>query len=331
MFSISSSTSSSNQNQNKKIRSYRSKDLSVFSLFNLNRNDSIHVLSILDDIDHNYTHQVNIQQFTTKYCPDYIETFMYIFEKFYLLLDNSINQPKLYEIPVNKLVDDDDDDNDDGDVNDDDTNDVNTLSLDNKKKNVNDNSEGHVNIDYDRHDIDDDNDDNESKKDDKDKQQQEQNLIDSNKIIIMKVPYNYFLCFLLTLLSIPDAQVILWLHWLLFRIQNTLPSMQALEEMIERLWGKLATSKKYGKIYIFNKTKAQNLTITLDPTELTPSKIRIFDLNTRGIWTTPVLLLRKQIRLKTRGYFFWNRVAPTIFAAISNIDESYDRLKEPYR
>jgi len=331
MFSISSSTSSSNQNQNKKIRNYRSKDLSVFSLFNLNRNDSIHVLSILDDIDHNYTHQVNIQQFTTKYCPDYIETFMYIFEKFYLLLDNSINQPKLYEIPVNKLVDDDDDDNDDGDVNDDDTNDVNTLSLDDKKKNVNDNSEGHISIDYDRHDIDDDNDDNESKKDDKDKQQQEQNLIDSNKIIIMKVPYNYFLCFLLTLLSIPDAQVILWLHWLSFRIQNTLPSMQALEEMIERLWGKLATSKKYEKNYIYNKTKAQNLTITLDPTELTPSKIRIFDLNTRGIWTTPVLLLRKQIRLKTRGYFFWNRVAPTIFAAISNIDESYDRLKEPYR
>ena len=322
-----SSSSSSNHNQN--IRNYRSKDLSVFTLFNLNRNDSVHILSILDDIDHNYTHQVNIQQFTSKYCPDYIETFMYIFEKFYLLLDNSINQSKVYEIPVHKHVDDDDDDDDENE------NELSLHNQDDKQKNVNDdiNDRHHDNIN-------DDEDDNQSKKDDHDRKQEQNSIDDNNNNIIMmkqqqlpqQVPYHYFLCFILTLLSIPDAQMILWLHWLSFRIQNILPSIQILDEMIIQLWGiKLATNKKYEQSYLFNKTKAQNLTVILDPMELTPSKIRIFDLNTRGIWTTPVLLLRKQIRSTTRGYYFWNRVAPIMFAAISNIEESYDRLREPYR
>jgi len=331
---------STGNRQNQTIQSYRSKDLSVLALFNLNRNDSVHILSILEDIDHDYTHQVDIKQFITKYCPDYYDTFMFIFEKFYSLLDNSTNQQsKVYEIPMQKHNDDDDNDDDDGghdNNSDDDGNRISLPNQDNNSINNQNNNDNHMSIDN----IDDDDNNNNVNRDDNiddddnnDDQIKKDNQINSidNDFFSNKVPYHYFFCFLLTLQCIPDAQIILWLHWLSFSSQNIVPSMQILENMIEQLWGKLATTKQYEQIYTFNKTKAQNLTVILDPMELTPSKIRIFDINTKGIWTTPILLLRKQIRSSSKGYYFWNRVNPIMFAAISNIEESYERLKEPYR
>lgn len=142
------------------------------------------------------------------------------------------------------------------------------------------------------------------------------------------MPYHYMICFLLVVMTLPEGELTTWLYWLSYPAQDRKPDHNSMEELIGELWP--TTEKNKAKVILMKK-KAQNLLIITDVDDLGANKLRLFDANTGGSWTRPIRNLRKELRSKTLGYFFWRRISATIGAECANIDNAYKRLQEPYK
>mmetsp|Transcript_16499 Transcript_16499/g.27899 ORF Transcript_16499/g.27899 Transcript_16499/m.27899 type:complete len:556 (-) Transcript_16499:126-1793(-) len=68
-----------------KIHNFRSKELSVFSLFNIGLLDAAALIELVETLDTKYERHVDVQGFGTMYCGEQAETYTFLFEKFFRL------------------------------------------------------------------------------------------------------------------------------------------------------------------------------------------------------------------------------------------------------
>lgn len=276
------------------IESFRSKDLALLTLFNIGRKDCISLLSVLEKVDVNYHRTISGIDFATKFCGEYKETFLYLLRIYFAL----IVPKKIIAIePLIKTAFADDESV--HDLENDDNQSQNMMSVAGSESVV-------------------------SKIDSVD-------LLEA-AITIDSMPYHYLLSFWLIFMSIPDGDLMTWLFWLCYPAQEKKCDHNNIEGLISILWPLTDKNKDKTKQKIeFLKKKAQNMLIIIDPDDLNPSKLRVVDVNTGGAWTKPLRQLRKQMRRSTLGYFYWRRVNAQVDRVCANIDESYLRLKEPYK
>jgi hypothetical protein len=274
------------------FETFRSKELAVFALFDIGRKDSAKLLSVVEKIDLGYHKTVGAVHFAALFCGEYSETFLYLFRLYFTLV---VPKKIIIEAQKNKEAEDD----------------GNALQPSQTNSIADENSIMHGS-------------------------QESASVTSHHGADVMlqaavsedKMPYHYLLGFLLVFMSIPDGNILSWLFWLCYPAQGKQPDHNSMEGLISVLWPKLDRFKE--KVTVMKK-KAQNLLIIVEPSDLDPSKLRMFDANTGGAWSKPLLTLRKRIRASTLGYFFWRRVSAHVDRVGSSIDEAYVRLKEPYK
>jgi hypothetical protein len=281
----------------KNIDVFRSKELALFALLDISRRDCVSLMSMLEKVDPMFHLTVNVNEFVTTFCGEYSETFLYIFRIYFSLI-----VPKKVVIESGQKTDTREGAEDDEGI----PGILQTgLSEDfSVAQSIGGDSDTVIS------------------------KGAPSAAILKAAVTEDKLNYHFLLSFLLLFMSIPDGNLQTWLYWLCYTAVDKKPDHHNLEELISILWPK--TEKFKLKVTKMKKV-AQNLLIIVDPSELDPNKLRMFDANTGGAWTRPLLMLRKRIRASSLGYFFWRKVSRRVDQVASNIDDAYVKLKEPYK
>lgn len=274
-----------------KFEAFRSKEIALFALFEIGRKDCARLLWMVEQIDPSYTKYISAPAFAQRFCAEYGDTFLFLFRIFFALI-----VPKAVVIHETVKHDPDEDD---------------VLQPSVTGSVVDDHSVVHGSLDS-------------------------ASVVSRGgagallqaTILEDKMPYHYLLSFVLLFMSIPSGHLQSWLFWLCYTAREQKPDHNNMEALITTLWPK--NPKLKSKIETMKK-KAQTLLIIVDPADLDPSKLRMFDANTGGAWSKPLLMLQKRIRQHSLGYFFWRRLSGHIDRVGATIDEAYVRLKEPYK
>jgi hypothetical protein len=270
------------KDKKKKIEAFKSKDLALFTLFNVDRRDAVALTSIMEKIDPAFTRIGNAVDFSNTCCQEYKETFLFLYRLFFDLI---VPKKVQFEAAIKPISEEDSDEDEIDEIA------TGSVAEESEVSKV--------------------------------------EILDTVPAVTMETAqYHYLLSFLMIFMALPPGSLQTWLFWLVYSSKEKQPDHKSLEDLIRTLWPDDKKTKK--KVQSLMK-QAQNMLIIVDVADLTPSKLRALDANTGGAWTRPLMMLQKRIRQSTLGYFFWKRVAPEIWLACENLEDSYEKLKDPYK
>ena len=77
------------------VKTFKSKDLSVFPLFDISRVDAAALISALEDADPEYHHALEVRRFAHMYAGNHVQLFMFLWDSYYHLIDPTPPPPTL--------------------------------------------------------------------------------------------------------------------------------------------------------------------------------------------------------------------------------------------
>ena len=140
--------------------------------------------------------------------------------------------------------------------------------------------------------------------------------------------YTQFIAYLLFFMAVPDADLQKFLYWMWYYQPRRRVKVENLMAHFESVWGDVGDGNEVAAEYASRRKRLETSLGLAVMKEFNYRVFQITDWKAGGAWTTPLRNMRKQLAASFGGEEFWRHVTPLVAAVGADVRAAIDRLED---